>query len=212
MFTQKLIKIFHSVQEIGLFSLFQNLNLGNASANPKWHLTNSWATSCQYQCLCKILSKYSKRFKSYRHFSIFFTNRTASFSLFRIWTSATPWPILNDIWQSLGLHLVNINAYAKFYQNIPNGLKFIDIFRHFSQTGRRQNLHKLSVDKIKCLIIGHTKKVNFQLTFLRVVQLFRNMSVNLDSLFDLYRSCTLSNRAGKRKLANFVYRCILAQI
>ena len=69
MFTQKFIKIFHSVQEIGLFALFQNLSLGNASANPKWHLTISLATSCQYQCVCQILSKYSKRFKSYRHFS-----------------------------------------------------------------------------------------------------------------------------------------------
>ena len=59
-------------QETGLCSLFQNLNLGNASANPKWHLTISWATSCQYQCVCKILSKYSKRFKSYWHFSTFF--------------------------------------------------------------------------------------------------------------------------------------------
>ena len=39
-----------------------------------------------------------------------------------------PQPILNDIWQSLGLHLVNINAYAKFYQNIPNGLRVINIF------------------------------------------------------------------------------------
>ena len=83
MFTQKFIKIFNSVQEIGLFSLFQNLNLGNASANPKWYLSVSWATSCQYQCVCKILSKYSKRFKSYRHFSTFFTNRPASFSLFQ---------------------------------------------------------------------------------------------------------------------------------
>ena len=105
MFTQKFIKIFHSVKEIGLFSLFQNLNLGNVSANPKWHLTISWATSCQYQCVCKILSKYSKRFKSYRH---------------------------------------------------------------FSRTGRGQNLHKLSGNKIKCLIIGHSMKFNlqFQLTFL----------------------------------------------
>ena len=78
MFTQKFIKIFHSVQEIGLFSLFQNLSLGNSSANPKWNLTISWATSGQHQCVCKILSKYSKRFKSYRHFSTFFTNRPAS--------------------------------------------------------------------------------------------------------------------------------------
>ena len=105
MFTEKFIKIFHSVQEIGLFSLFQNLNLGNASANPKRHLTISCATSCQYQCVCKMLSKYSKRFKSYRH---------------------------------------------------------------FSRTGRGQNLHKLSGDKIKCLIIGHSVKFNFkfQLTVL----------------------------------------------
>ena len=111
MFTQKFIKIFHSVQEIWLFSLFQNLNLGNSTANPKWHLTISWATSCQYQCVCKILSKYSKRFK----LSTFFTNRPGTKS---------------------------------------------------SQTGRGQNLHKLSGDKIKCLIIGHSMKFNFQLTFL----------------------------------------------
>ena len=115
---QSFITIFHSVQEIGPFSLFQNLELDKAStdekchfaislwldlvninvyakvyqniqlssrdraiftfsefeprqtsANPKWHLTISWATICQYQCVCKILSKYSKQFKSYRHFS-----------------------------------------------------------------------------------------------------------------------------------------------
>ena len=93
----------------------------------------------------------------------------AIFTFFRIWTSATPRPIPNDISQSLGLHLVNINAYAKFYQNIPNGLRVscINIFQHFSQTGRGQNLHKLSGDKIKCLIIGHSMKFNFkfQLTF-----------------------------------------------
>ena len=105
MLTQKFIKIFRSVQEIGLFSFFKNLKRSNASANPKWHLAISWATSCQYQCVCKTLSKYSKRFKSYRH---------------------------------------------------------------FSRTGRWQNLHKQAGDKIKCLIIGHTMKVNpqFQLTFL----------------------------------------------
>ena len=83
MFTQKFIKIFHSVQEIGLFSLFQNLNLANASANPKWHLTIFWATSCQCQCVSKIWSKYSKWFKSNRPFSTFFMNRPAFKSLFQ---------------------------------------------------------------------------------------------------------------------------------
>ena len=84
MLTQQFIKIFYSVHEIGLFSLFQNLKLGYASANLKWHLTIPgatslfqnlalgkastdakchfaipWARFCQYQCVCKILSKYN---------------------------------------------------------------------------------------------------------------------------------------------------------
>ena len=32
---------------------FQNLNLGKTSTNPKCHLTISWVTSCQYQCVAK---------------------------------------------------------------------------------------------------------------------------------------------------------------
>ena len=36
------------------FHCFQNLNLGKTSTNPKCHLTISWASSCQYQCVCKI--------------------------------------------------------------------------------------------------------------------------------------------------------------
>ena len=119
----------------------------------------------------------------------------------------------NVISQSLGLDLVNINVYAKVYQNIPlssreraiftfsefeprqrlgqsqlifdnlldyivsisirmqNFIKYSKRFksyRHFSRIGRRQNLHRLSVDKIKCLIIWHSMKFNFtfQLTFL----------------------------------------------
>ena len=60
MFTQKGIKIFHSVQEIGPFSLF-----------------------------------------------------------FRIWSSAKPRPMKNDISQPLGLDLVNINVYTEVNQNIP---------------------------------------------------------------------------------------------
>ena len=47
---------------------------------------------------------------------------------FRIWTLETLRPIPNGNWHSLELHLVNINAYAKFYQNIPNSLRVIDIF------------------------------------------------------------------------------------
>ena len=33
------------------FHCFQNLNLGKTLTNPKYHLTISWTTSCQYQCI-----------------------------------------------------------------------------------------------------------------------------------------------------------------
>ena len=36
--------------------------------------------------------------------------------------------MINVISQSLELDDVNINAYAKFYQNIPNGVRVIYIF------------------------------------------------------------------------------------
>ena len=36
------------------FHCFQNLNLGKTSTYPECHLTISWATSCQYQYVCKI--------------------------------------------------------------------------------------------------------------------------------------------------------------
>ena len=65
MFTQKFIKIFHSVKEKGPFSRFQNLAFGKASNDDKCHFAIPWARSCQYQCVCKILSRYFKRFKSY---------------------------------------------------------------------------------------------------------------------------------------------------
>ena len=45
------------------FHCFQNFNLGKISTNPKCHLTISWATACQYQCVCKLSSQYSPQFK-----------------------------------------------------------------------------------------------------------------------------------------------------
>ena len=62
--------------------------------------------------------------------------------------------MINVISQSFGLDVVNINAYAKFYQNIPNGLRVIDIFHE--QAGDK--IFTNFSDKIKCLIIGHSMK------------------------------------------------------
>ena len=78
---QNFIIIFHSVQEIGPFSLFQNLELGK------------------------------------------------------------PRPMKNVILQALGLDLVNINVYAKVYQNIPLSLRDRVIFT-FSEFGARQSLDR----------------------------------------------------------------------
>ena len=43
---QNSIAIFHSVQEIGPFSLFRNSELGKASTVEKCHFAISWARSC----------------------------------------------------------------------------------------------------------------------------------------------------------------------
>ena len=61
---QNFITIFFTVQEIGPFSLFQNLEFGKASTDEKCHFAIPWASSFQHQIVCKILSRYSKRFKS----------------------------------------------------------------------------------------------------------------------------------------------------
>ena len=51
LFNMKLpAKFYHNIPNglIVNFHLFQNLNFGKTSTNPKCHLTISWATSCQY--------------------------------------------------------------------------------------------------------------------------------------------------------------------
>ena len=102
------------------FRCFQNLNFGKTSTKPKCHLTISWATSCQYQCVCKISSQSSIHF-------------------FRIWSSPKPRPLKNVISQSLVPDLVNVNVYAKVYQNIPLSSRDRATFT-FSEFEPRQRL------------------------------------------------------------------------
>ena len=78
MFTQKFIKIFHSVQEIGPFSLLKNLALSKASTDDKCHFA-----------IVSLFSEFEARQK------------------------------LNQSQMSFGVHLVNINVYAKFHHSIP---------------------------------------------------------------------------------------------
>ena len=63
MFTHKFIKIFHSIQERAIFT-FSEFGTRQSLTDDKCHFANPWARSFQHQIVCKILSKYSKRFKS----------------------------------------------------------------------------------------------------------------------------------------------------
>ena len=134
-----------SVQEIGPFSLFQNLELGKASTDEKCHFAISWARSC-YQSI-----PLSSRDGAIFTFSEFEPRQ-------RLGQSKMTFDNLLGYILSISMDMQN---FIKIFQTVKS-------YRHFSRTGRRQNLHKLSGDKIKCLIIGHSMKFNFkfQLTFL----------------------------------------------
>ena len=88
----------------------------------------------------KFYFKKSKRFKSYEHFSqtVRWQNllKLSGDGHCRIWTSAKPRPMKNGIWQSLGLHLVNINC----VQNSITIFHLIQEIFTFSVFGARQSL------------------------------------------------------------------------
>ena len=154
MFTQKSIKIFHSVQEIRPFSLFQNLALSKASTDDKCHFA-----------IVSLFSEFESRQKlnqSQMSFdnlmgyilsisvcmqifiTIFLTvQEIGSLSLFQnleLGKASTNEKCHFAI-SSLGLNLVNINVYAKVYQNIPLSSRDRAIFT-FSEFGTRQRLDR----------------------------------------------------------------------
>ena len=147
MFTQKSIKIFHSVQEIRPFSLFQNLALGKASTDDKCHFAivslfsefeprqKLNQSQMSFDNLMGYILSISMCMQNF--ITIFLSvQEIAPLSLFRIWSSAKPRPMKNDILQSLGLDLININIYTTVYQNIPLSLRNRAIFS-FSEFGAR---------------------------------------------------------------------------
>ena len=91
---QNVIKIFHTVQEIGPVSLFQNITHGSRVKAIFFFILTSEEPRPMRNDICQNLG-------------------LGSVSLFKVWTSAKPRPMRNDIWPSLGLHLVKINVYAK---------------------------------------------------------------------------------------------------
>ena len=119
------IKMLRTVQEIGTVSLFPNFDLGKTSTNDKWHLAIPLARSCQNQCVCNLsISMCIQNFINISHtfqkigpVSLFQNSDLGKASTDDKWYLAIPWAI-SCRYQCA---LVNINAYAKFHQNIPYG-------------------------------------------------------------------------------------------
>ena len=83
-----------------------------------------------YQCVCK-----------FHHNIPLSTRDRAIFTFFRIWSSAKPRPMKNDISQSLELDLDNISVYLEVFQNIPLSSRDKAIFT-FSEFCARQSLDR----------------------------------------------------------------------
>ena len=128
LFNTKLSAKFYQNFSNGLrvnFHYFQNLNLGKISTNPKCHLTISWATSCQIpMCMQTFIT-------------IFHTSTDrAIFTFSEFGARQNLDRRKNDISQSLGLDLDNINVYAEVYQNIFHSVQEIRPFSLFFRIWR----------------------------------------------------------------------------
>ena len=90
------------------------------------------------------------------------------FHFFRIWRSAKPRPVIKVISQSLGLDVVNINAYAIFYQNISNGLELSTFFTIMPVTKSSQTV-RWQYQTLYCRAL-YESQPSVSVDFLRVVQ------------------------------------------
>ena len=153
MFTQKSVNIFHSVQEIRPFSLFQNLALDKASTYNKCHFAIVSLFFSEFEPRQKLnqsqmsldnlmgyilsISMCMQNFITIFHS----VQEIAPLSLFQNLKLGKASTNENAISQSLGLDFFNINVYATVYQNIPLSLRDRAIFT-FSEFGARQSLNR----------------------------------------------------------------------
>ena len=102
----------------------------------------------------------------------------------RIWSSAKPRPKKNVISQSLGLDLVNINVYAKVYQNIPLSSRDRAIFT-FSEFEPRQRLgqSQMAFDNL----LGYSLSISMPMQ--NLIKIFQ-MVKELSTFFDIFHEQT----------------------
>ena len=131
------------------FSLIQNLALGKASTYDKCHfaIVSLFSEFEPRQKLNQSQMSFGNLMGYNMSISMCMQNfitvfhsvqEIAPLSLFQNWSSAKPRPMKNVISQSLWLDLVNINLYAKVYQNTPLSSRDRAIFT-FSEFGARQS-------------------------------------------------------------------------
>ena len=118
---QNFIKIFKTFQEIGPVSVFSEFepwqNLDQSQMTFDNLLGYTLTVSMCMQTLITIFHSVQEIWP---------------FSLFQNLELGTASTDENVISQSLRLDLVNLSVYAKVYQNIPNGLRVIDIISELS--------------------------------------------------------------------------------
>ena len=181
MFTQKFIKIFHSVQEIGPLSLFQNLALGKASTDDKCHFAIFLGLDLFN---IKLSAKFYQNIPNGLRISF-----TFSFKFEPRETLTNPKCHLTISWARL--HLVNTNVYAKFHHNIPLSSRDKAIFT-FSEFGVRQNLDQsqMSFDNPMGYILSILMCMQNFITIFHSVQeigllsLFQNLALGKASTDD----------------------------
>ena len=128
----------------------QKNNLGFASII-KNGIYNASGSSCQYQCVYKILSKDTKCLKTYGHFH--------SFTVFCLGLDSDK---KKGIWQTHLLDFLGISLCVKYFQRFPT----VQESWPFSLTTTDERTRKS--------LIGHTPKVNRTIgrsTFPRVIKL-----------------------------------------
>ena len=113
-----------------------------------------------------VLSKYYARFKG-----------KDQFHFVRLFTSAKPRPMRNNIWQYLMLDMVNINEYAKSHQNITYGSRDrtqIHIFRIWTLAKPRPMTNDIWQSLGLALININMSAIFFNILLEELWQIFAN--------------------------------------
>ena len=133
---QNFITIFHSVQEIGPFSLFQNLELGKArpmknvsSQSPGLDLVN--------------INVYTKVYQN-----IPLCSRDGAIVTFSEFEPRQRLGQSQITFDNLLVYILSLTQYECVCKILSKYSKRFKSYRHFSRTGRRQNLHKQAGVKI----------------------------------------------------------------